>query len=395
MEREVAILGVGMHPWGKWGMNFVDYGRVAIQNALKDAQVDWKDIQFISGANTIRCGYPGMVSGATFAQALGFSGIPVASSYGACAAGAIAINVARGHILGGLCDIALVVGADSTPKGFFAPTQGERPDDPDWLRFRLLGATNPTYFGLYAQRRMQLYGTTELDLAKVKVKNGRHGENNPYARYRQVPTLEEVLNSPLVAYPLRLLEICATSDGAAAIVLASLKTAKKYTNHPLTIPAVSVVTPQYPNTIIELPNFATDSAYGARPPQMTFRQSIAPRAYAEAGIGPEDLDLAEVYDLTSALELDWYEDIGLCKTGEAERLLNDGETTLGGKIPVNPSGGLSCFGEAVPAQAIAQVCELVWQIRGEAKGRQVEGAKVGVTVNQGLFGHASSVIVKK
>jgi len=131
------------------------------------------------------------------------------------------------------------------------------------------------------------------------------------------------------------------------------------------------------------------------PPDILFRDSIAHAAYEEAGIGPEDLSCAEVYDLSSALELDWYENIGLCKPGEAEGLLRDGETALGGRIPVNPSGGLACFGEAVPAQAIAQVCELTWQLRGEAEGRQVENAQAGVTVNQGLFGHGSSVIVKK
>jgi acetyl-CoA acetyltransferase len=123
--------------------------------------------------------------------------------------------------------------------------------------------------------------------------------------------------------------------------------------------------------------------------------SIAKRAYEEAGIGPEDVDLAEVYDLSAALELDWYENIGLCAPGEAERLLRDGDTAIGGRIPVNPSGGLSCFGEAVPAQAIAQVCELTWQVRGQAGDRQVEGARVGVTANQGLFGHGSSVLVKR
>jgi len=122
---------------------------------------------------------------------------------------------------------------------------------------------------------------------------------------------------------------------------------------------------------------------------------VALAAYEEAGISPEDVDIAEVYDLSSALELDWYEDIGLCKEGEAERLLRDGDTTIGGRVPVNPSGGLSCFGEAIPAQAIAQVCELVWQLRGRATGRQVEGARVGITANQGLFGHGSSVIVSR
>ena len=161
------------------------------------------------------------------------------------------------------------------------------------------------------------------------------------------------------------------------------------------VAGVSTVTPRYPNTVIEMPNFATDSAAGVAPADVPFRDSIAHAAYEEAGLGPDDLDLAEVYDLSTALELDWYENIGLCKEGEAERLIRDGDTTLGGRIPVNPSGGLACFGEAVPAQAIAQVCEVTWQLQGRAQGRQVEDANVGLTINQGLFGHGSSVILTK
>jgi acetyl-CoA acetyltransferase len=390
---QVAILGVGMHPWGKWGRSFVEYGVTAARAALADAGLQWPEIQYVAGADTIRNGYPGYVAGATFAQALGWSGARVSSCYSACASGATAIDIARARILAGLCDVALVIGADTTPKGFFAPVGGDRPDDPDWLRFRLLGATNPTYFGLYARRRMELYGATERDFARVKVKNSRHGATNPNARYQKEVGEDEVLASPVVASPLRLLDICATSDGAAAVVLSSLDFARRRQRRAVKVAAVSTVTPRYPNTVIEMPNFATDSAAGVAPPDRAFRDSIAHGAYEEAGVGPDDLDLAEVYDLSTALELDWYENIGLCKEGEAERLLNDGDTTLGGRIPVNPSGGLACFGEAVPAQAIAQVCELTWQLRGAAGGRQVEGAKAGVTVNQGLFGHGSSVVV--
>ncbi len=395
MANEVAVLGVGMHPWGKWGKSFVEYGVVAARNALEDAGLEWKDIQFVAGGDTVRNGYPGYVAGATFAQALGWSGVPVASSYGACATGAQAIDVARARILAGLCDVALVVGADTAPKGFFAPQQGARHDDPDWLRFRLLGATNPIYFGLYARRRMALYGATEHDFARVKVKNSRHGYTNPNARYKKTFSIEQVLESPMVSDPLRLLQICATSDGGAAVVLTSQKFAKRHTSRPVVIAGVSTVTPRYPNALIEMPNFATDSAVGVELPDTPFRDSIARAAYEEAGLGPEDLSLAEVYDLSSALELDWYENIGLCKPGDAEKLLNDGATTLGGRIPVNTSGGLGCFGEAVPAQAIAQVCEISWQLRGQAGDRQVEGARVGLTVNQGLFGHGSSVIAKR
>jgi acetyl-CoA acetyltransferase len=389
----VAVLGVGMHPWGKWGKNFVEYGVVAARAALDDAGVDWRDIQFIAGGQTMRNGYPGYVAGASIAQALGWQGAPVASSYAACASGATALNSARAQILAGLVDVALVVGADTTPKGFLAPNAGERGDDPDWLRFRLLGATNPTYFGMYARRRMEVFGATQSDFAKVKVKNARHGLHNPYARFRKEVTEADVAASPMVSDPLRLLEICATSDGAAAIVLSSLDYAKsKGANGPVRIAAISTITPTYPNTVIEMPNFATDSAAAVPLPERTFRDSIAYAAYEQAGLGPEDINVAEVYDLSTALELDWYENIGLCKEGEAERLLNDGDTTIGGRVPVNPSGGLACFGEAVPAQAIAQVCELTWQLRGEAGDRQVEGATTGITVNQGLFGHGSSVI---
>jgi acetyl-CoA acetyltransferase len=396
MSRDVAVLGVGMHPWGKWGQPFVEYGVKAAQDALADAGIGWRDVEFIAGGETIRNGYAGYVAGATFAQALGWTGVPVATCYAACAAGATAIDIARSRILAGLCDVALVVGADTTPKGFLAPTWASDQSDPDFRRFRLLGATNPTYFALYARRRMELCGATEEDFAKVKVKNARHGLNNPKARYRKEFTLEEVLSSPMVSDPLRLLQICATSDGGAAVVLSSMDYAKRRgIAEPARIAAVSTVTPTYPNTVIEMPNFATDSAATVASPELGFRDAIAAAAYEQAGLGPEDLDLAEVYDLSSALELDWYENIGLCKAGEAEKLIRDGDTTIGGRVPVNPSGGLACFGEAVPAQAIAQVCELVWQVRGQADGRQVEGAKVGLSINQGLFGHGSSVIVTK
>jgi acetyl-CoA acetyltransferase len=397
VENEIVILGAGMHPWGKWGRNFVEYGVVAAQAALTDAQVAWNDIEFVSGADTMRNGYPGYVAGATFAQALGWNGAQVASSYAACASGVTALSTARAQILAGFCDVALVIGADTTPKGFLAPNKGERGDDPDWLRFRLLGATNPTYFGLYARRRMELFGATRDDFARVKVKNAQHGLANPYARYRKAVTIDDVLTAPLVSDPLGLLDICATSDGAAALVVCSAEYARsKGVQDPVRVRAISTVTPSYPQTTIELPNFATDSAAGTGAvPERGFKESIAHRAYEEAGIGPDDLDCAEVYDLSTAMELDWYEQIGLCAPGEAEKLVRDGATALGGRIPVNPSGGLASFGEAVPAQAIAQVCELTWQVQGRAEGRQVEGARVGFSINQGLFGHGSAVIVSR
>ncbi|MFZ1489395.1 MAG: lipid-transfer protein [Ilumatobacteraceae bacterium] len=397
-DRDLVILGVGMHPWGKWGRDFTEYGVVAARAALADAGLAWTDVEFVAGADTIRNGYPGFIAGSTFAQKLGWNGTPVSSSYAACASGAQALQSARANILAGFADVAMVVGADTTPKGFFAPVGGERKSDPDWLRFHLLGATNPVYFALFARRRMDLYGATAEDFAQVKVKNSRHGLNNPNARFRKESTVDDVLNSPVVSDPLRLLDICATSDGAAALVVASAEYAKRHLGSLDGVPrvrAVSTVTPSYPQSILELPDFATDSTAVVAPSERGFKDSIAWAAYEQAGIGPDDVDVAEVYDLSTALELDWYEHLGLCPRGEAEGLLRSGATTLGGRIPVNPSGGLACFGEAIPAQAIAQVCELTWQLRGQAAGRQVEGARAGITANQGLFGHGSSVIVTR
>src|SRR5919108_1905394 len=246
VKTEVAVLGVGMHPWGKWGRNFVEYGLGAAREALRDAELDWSDVQYIAAGETVRTGYAGYVAGSTFAKALGWTGARVATCYAACASGAAAIDIARARILAGLCDVALVVGSDTTPKGFLAPTAGDRPDDPDWLRFRLLGATNPTYFALYARRRMALYGATERDFAKVKVKNARHGLANPNARYKKKFTEDEVLESPMVADPLRLLQICTTSDGGAALVLSSLDFARKRAATPVRVAAVSTVTPRFP-----------------------------------------------------------------------------------------------------------------------------------------------------
>lgn len=398
-DESLVVLGVGMHPWGKWGRDFTEYGMVAAKAALDDAGLRWTDIQFVAGADTIRNGYPGFIAGSTFAQKLGWIGVPVSSSYAACASGNQALQSARAQIMAGFCDVAMVVGADTTPKGFFAPVGGgDRKHDPDWLRFHLLGATNPVYFALFARRRMDLYGATAEDFAQVKVKNSRHGLENPNARFRKESSVADVLNSPVVSDPLRLLDICATSDGAAALIVASRDYAERHLGSLAGVPrirAVSTVTPRYPQSLLELPDIATDSTAVVQPPEHGFKDSIALEAYEQAGLGPEDLDLAEVYDLSTALELDWYEHIGLCAPGEGEALLRSGATALGGRIPVNPSGGLACFGEAIPAQAIAQVCELTWQLRGQAGARQVEGARVGITANQGLFGHGSSVIVAR
>lgn len=199
------------------------------------------------------------------------------------------------------------------------------------------GATNPAYFAFYARRRMDLYGATVEDFARVKVKNAAHGLTNPNARYRSSVTIEDVLASPVVCDPLHLLDICATSDGAAAVVVASAEFAKRMgADHPVRVSGLSTVTPTFPNTVLDMPNIATDAANAVSAPELTFKASIGRAAYEEAGVDPPaDVSVAEVYDLSTALELDWMEDLRLCGPGEAEQLLRDGETTIGGRIPIN------------------------------------------------------------
>jgi acetyl-CoA acetyltransferase len=217
------------------------------------------------------------------------------------------------------------------------------------------------------------------------------------------PTIELAANSTNQLAPSITIKLdTRATDGGAAVVLTSMDYARKHlaagtgsTDQLVRVAAISTVTPTFPNTILEMPNFATDSAAGIPVPERGFKQAIGDAAYAQAGLGPDDVQVAEVYDLSTALELDWYEDLGFCGPGESEKLLRDGVTAIDGRLPVNPSGGLACFGEAVPAQAIAQVCELTWQLRGTAQGAQANGPTVGITANQGLFGHGSSVILTR
>jgi len=396
--KEVAILGVGMHPWGKFpGKTWEDLAADAVEAALKDANVEWKDIQFVSAGSDPWSGHYGILAGSTLSLRLGSIGVPVINSYNACATAGYAMRTAQAYINSGFCDIALCVAGSVSPTGFFGVTQVREFDatDMDTQRFRVLGQTNPTNFAFMATRRMHLYGMTEDDLAQVKVKNSKHASANPYTRYRKVFTKEEVLNSPMVAYPLRLYEICATSDAGAAVVLCSLEKAKQFTTKPVILAGVGTSTPDYRDPYSWNRGFGSN--FSAAPPiiESAMERRSPKAAYEEAGIGPEDLSLAEVYDLATSYELDWYEHIGLCKEGEAEGLLREGATTVGGRIPVNPSGGCSSSGEAIPVQAFLQICELVKQMRGEAGERQVEGAKVGLAINAGLQGNCSCIIINR
>ena len=394
--KEVAIIGIGIHPWGKYSdMSVHELNLEVAQMALKDTGVEWKDIQGLFCGQDPWGGIQGMLAGCALANNLGLTGIPVNNSYNACATGGYALRAAHLHIANGIMDMALVVGGSCSPSGAFGTTRFDEFDatDLDSQRFRILGTANYTQFAMQAVRRMHDYGLTEADLALQKAKASKFGSLNPNARYQKVFTVEEVLASPMVAYPIHLFEICATSDGAAAMVVCSLEVAERYTTKPVIIAGIGTASPVYP-----APSFVGFSSDFSEipPPNENDAGILSTRqAYEQAGIGPEDLDLACVYDLTGAMEIQWYEDIGLCKEGEGEKLLREGATSLGGRIPVCTDGGATCLGECIPAQALSQVYEVVTQLRGDAGARQVESAKIGFSVNSGKLGNASAIVYKR
>jgi hypothetical protein len=216
--REVAIIGVGIHPWGKFPQkSFIDLGVDATAKALADANIGWKAIETICSGIYIWGGNAGHISGQYLAGVFGETGIPIVNVYNACATGASALRIAYLSIASGQVDVALAVGADMSPEGFLGAKSDNPRQDRDVLRWRMVGMPNPTYWALEARKRMERYGTTEEDLARVKVLLSQYGAQNPSARYKKVYRLEEVLGSKMVSDPLRLFEICATSDGAAAL----------------------------------------------------------------------------------------------------------------------------------------------------------------------------------
>jgi acetyl-CoA acetyltransferase len=399
--KEVAIIGIGQTKFGVYPDKTVgDLAREAILTALKDANVSWKDIKYIVSGIDPYSGYDWLLAGSTIESKVGYIGVPATSLYNACATGAFTMDVGRAFILAGMYDMVMCVGSFKAPGGFF-PTVGNAQDpyNFDASRFKLLGKTNPTMFALQAMRRMHLYGMTERDIAAIKVKNAKHGKMNPVARYHKEYTVEEVMASPVVSFPLRLFEIAATSDGAAAVILCSMEKAKQLTTKPVRLSAIWAPQPKYPNVDTGLKHFGTQCELSTKALPIGVERphevQVAQGALEMAGVGPKDLSFAEVYDLCTPMEYDWIEDIGICKPGEAEQLTREGATTIGGRIPINTSGGVSSSGESIPAQALVQTCELVTQLRGAAGERQVKNAKVGLAINKGLGNSVSCIIAKK
>ncbi len=358
----VAVIGVGMTRFGKFPDRSVeDLGREACWTAIQDAGIDPREIQ------AAFCGhiYQGSVAGQRVLVELGLTGIPIYNIENACASSSSGMELACLGILAGQWDVALAFGAEKLYgkiQGAIAPDESDIEGD--------LGIVAPGFWAMRARRHMHQYGTTPEMLAQVSVQNRRNACLNPYAQFRKPVTVEEVLASRLIADPLHLLDCCPIGDGAAAAVLVSERVVRKYTARPIWVAGIAVSSGS-------VESGASDSTFE----DLTDR--AAKQAYHRAGIGPQDVDVAELHNCFTIAEIVRSESLGLVPRGEGGRWVAEGKTAIGGEIPINPSGGLLAKGHPVGATGVAQVAEIVWQLRGEAGDRQVEGVRVGLTHNRG------------
>jgi len=371
--REVAIIGAGMIPFGK----FPDYpaarmGGDAAEMALRQAGIRATDIEatFLGNTGGNAPNLAQRVNGE-----IGITGIPAFNHENACASSSAAFRQAVLAVGHGMHDYALVVGVENITCHI---ASGRLPSGPLVLPHGAnLEADNgmmmPAVFALLGSHHMAEYGTTREQFARVAVKNHAHSAHNPYAQYRKVFTLEEILNSRMVCDPLTLLQCCPIGDGAAAVVVTTAANAKKHTTKPVYVAASVLTSGKY-----------KASVQGAV--QIEACARAARECYEAAGIGPEDIDVVELHDCFSIHELVAYEDLGFCPKGEGGRFIDEGLSDYGGKVVVNPSGGLLCKGHPIGATGVAQLVEIVWQLQGLCGARQVPNAKVGLTHNGGGFG---------
>jgi acetyl-CoA C-acetyltransferase len=379
---DVVIMGVGIHPFGRFDAGAQEIGAHATRAALQDAGVAWSDIQF---AYLSRMYLPA-TSGARILKTLGATGIPILDVEAACASGGAAIRQAVLAIKSGESDLGLVLGVEKMPRGFMDPTMIYS----QWQIETGL-SLNPAYWSMRARRHMHDFGTTERQIAQVAYKNHRNSVHNPNAMYRKEFSLEEILSSPLVCDPIRRLEICAPNDGAAAVVVASAERARRFGGRSKTI---SIIGSSH-----SIARYSADlrcpvESMSAKIEHPSPTEEASRLAYAQAGVGPADIDCYEVQDTDAFCEIEALEQLGVCAVGEGGRLAEAGVTAIGGKTPVNMSGGLISKGEPVGASHLGQVVELVDQLRGEAGPRQVEGARVALAHVLGAGGNCAVTILK-
>jgi acetyl-CoA acyltransferase len=387
--QKVVVLGVGMTRFGKYlDRSLKELAREALQRALTDAGISLSKIEAAYVGNAVAGIITGQecIRGQVMLSGTGLEGIPIFNVENACASGSSAFHMAWMSVASGMYDVVLALGAEKMihPERTraFQALKGAA-DVEELEKFPGGGADRDNqslfmdYYAMEARKHMEQYGTSIETFAKIAVKNSRNGSLNPNAQYQKQQTLEDVMGSRIISDPLRLLMCSPLSDGAAAAILCSEKISRQLTNDPVFV-ASSVVYSSNPS--------------GDVGPSNTER--AAAKAYALAGIEPSDVQVAEVHDAAAPGELWAYEHLGLCAPGDGARLMESGATEIGGRIPVNPSGGLIAKGHPVGATGIAQIAEIVWQLRGQAGKRQIPGqAKVGLTHNAGGFLNGGSAAV--
>ncbi len=356
-SAEVAIVGVGIHPFGRYdNRTALEMGAVAINRALRDAGIPWDRIGSLY-AGSLELLNPEAVTGL-----VGMTGIPARSALSGCATGNTLLTLAARDVALGEAELAVAVGLDKHPRGAFGADPAVS-GLPQWYGDQGMFLTTH-YFGHKITRYMHDHGITEQTLAKIAEKNLSNGALAPHAWRRKAISAEAILASPVVNAPLRQYMYCNPNEGAAAAVLCRADVAKKYTDTPIYLRASALRSRregafELLRTSIELPLVTGTTA------------AAAAAAYEEAGIGPDDVDVAQLQDTDAGSELIHLAETGLCKDGEQEAMIADGVTAIGGRIPVNTDGGLIANGEPVGASGLRQVFELVHQLRGTAGERQV------------------------
>jgi len=379
MTNDVAIIGVGLHPFGRFDKSAVEMGAEAIHLALTDAGLGWEDIQFGFGGS-YEVSNPDSVT-----RLVGLTGITFTNVFNACATSASAIQQTADTIRLGKYDIGIAIGLDKHPRGAFT-------DDPAKLALPQWYAENgqfvtTKFFGMKANHYLHEHGISEETLARVANKNFRNGALNPNAFRRKEISVDEIMASPVLNYPLRQFMFCAPDEGAAAVIMCRGDLAHKYTKTPVFVRATEIRTRRF-------------GAYEVHATSAPLETDTSPTVYAAkaayevAGIGPEDVDIAQLQDTDAGAEVIHMAETGLCADGDQEKLLADGATEIGGELPINTDGGLIANGEPIGASGLRQVHELVKQLRGQAGERQIAGkVRVGYAQLYGAPGTAGVSIL--
>lgn len=381
--RDVAIIGIGVTKFGElWDKSFRQLIAEAGAKAIFDSGISGKEIDALYVGSMSAGRFVGQEHvGALVADTAGFSHmhIPATRVESACASGGVALRQGYLAVASGMNDIVVVGGVEKMTD----VVESEATNilamglDQEWEAF--FGVTFPGIYAMIATKHMHDYGTTREQLAQVAVKNHANGALNPNAQFRKAITLESVTKAPMVAYPLGMLDCSPLSDGAAAVVLCAAEKAKKYTQKPVKITGSGQASDMFP--------------LHGRKDICTLEATVhaAKKAYSQAKVEPKDIDVAEVHDCFTIAEILAIEDLGFVKKGEGGKAIDKKITTLGGQIPVNTSGGLKAKGHPIGATGVAQIAEIVMQLRGDAGERQVKDAKIGLAHNVGASGASCAV----